>query len=216
MSEENGKVDMETAAQLPHTSLYQYLRSGKGADVVLWRRRNAAISILVVATTLWFLFECCGYSLLSLVANVFLLLITILFVWSNAASVLNRPPPSVPVLKVSEETINKISATMRENINYGLKVWREFALGKDLKLFLKVAFVLLILSTAGACFNFLTLVYICVLVSLTLPAFCNKHRDCIDRYAEITRNEIRKRYEMFDAHVSSKIPRVFSKKTKVL
>uniref|UniRef100_A0A0D6R0N7 Reticulon-like protein n=1 Tax=Araucaria cunninghamii TaxID=56994 RepID=A0A0D6R0N7_ARACU len=196
--------------------LHEILGSGKVADVILWRRRNLTVSILLVGTVVWYMFECTGYTLLSLVANVLLLLITILFVWSNAAVILKRPPPSVPELEVSEESVNKISTILMAKINHGFKLSRELVLGKDFKLFLKVASALWILSTVGAWFNFFTLVYICLLVILTVPAFYDKYQNHIDRYSGIAKKETRKQYEKFDAHVLSKIPRGFSKEKKVL
>lgn len=44
----------------------------------------------MVSSTLWFLFERAGYSLITLVANVLLLLVVILFFWAKSASLLNR------------------------------------------------------------------------------------------------------------------------------
>lgn len=60
------------------------------ADVVLWRQRNITIGMLMMVLIVWLVFEESGYTLLSLISSVLLLLITILFVWSKAASLLNR------------------------------------------------------------------------------------------------------------------------------
>ena len=60
------------------------------ADVVLWRQRNITIGMLMMVLIVWLVFEESGYTLLSLISSVLLLLVTILFVWSKAASLLNR------------------------------------------------------------------------------------------------------------------------------
>lgn len=60
------------------------------ADVLLWRRRNAAVLALAGATTVWFLFERAGYNFLSVVANATLLVVIILFFWAKSALLLNR------------------------------------------------------------------------------------------------------------------------------
>ncbi|XP_042397451.1 retinol dehydrogenase 11-like isoform X2 [Zingiber officinale] len=60
------------------------------ADVILWRKKNVTVGILIGVLTSWIIFEVAGYTLLSLVSNVLLLLISILFVWAKAAEVLNR------------------------------------------------------------------------------------------------------------------------------
>lgn len=60
------------------------------ADVLLWRDRKLAISLLAGSTLLWYLLEHLKYSLVSLVSNALLLFIGALFLWTNVASVLNR------------------------------------------------------------------------------------------------------------------------------
>lgn len=60
---------------------------------MLWRRKNVTIGILVVTLGAWVVFEISGYTLLSLVSSVFLLLFTILFLWAKSAAILNRLLP---------------------------------------------------------------------------------------------------------------------------
>lgn len=60
------------------------------ADLILWRRKNQTMGILLVTLAVWVVFERSGYTLLSLVSNVFLLLIVILFLWAKSAAILNR------------------------------------------------------------------------------------------------------------------------------
>ncbi|KAL5991588.1 hypothetical protein ACLOJK_012497 [Asimina triloba] len=58
--------------------------------VMLWRQKNVTLGILFVTLAAWIVFDKSGYTLLSLVANVFLLEIAILFVWAKSAAILNR------------------------------------------------------------------------------------------------------------------------------
>ena len=60
------------------------------ADVILWRQKNVTVGILLVTLAAWLVFEKSGYTLLSLVSSVVLLLIVILFLWAKSASILNR------------------------------------------------------------------------------------------------------------------------------
>jgi hypothetical protein len=69
-----------------------------GADVLLWRKKHLSIGLLVGATLAWILLEKTGYKLVSVVSNVTLLLVVILFVWSNLAVLLNRYFPSCGLL----------------------------------------------------------------------------------------------------------------------
>lgn len=60
------------------------------ADVILWRQKNVTTGILLVTLAVWVVFEKSGYTLLSLVSSVLLLLFVILFLWAKAAAILNR------------------------------------------------------------------------------------------------------------------------------
>lgn len=60
------------------------------ADVILWRRKDVALGILLGALSSWLLFDVSGYTVVSLVSNVLLLLFSILFVWTKAARIVNR------------------------------------------------------------------------------------------------------------------------------
>lgn len=60
------------------------------ADVILWRQKNVTVGILLVALASLVVFERWGYTLLSLVSSVLLLLLTILFLWAKSAAILNR------------------------------------------------------------------------------------------------------------------------------
>ncbi|XP_073111615.1 reticulon-like protein B12 isoform X1 [Elaeis guineensis] len=71
-------------------SVHQILGGGTIADVVLWRRRDVTVGILLGLLAAWLVFERSGYTLLSFVFNVLLLLISILFTWARAAAILNR------------------------------------------------------------------------------------------------------------------------------
>lgn len=196
-------------------SVYEILGGGIVADVMLWRRRNASLGILVGAAVAWILFEKSGYTLLSLVANVLLLLVTILFVWATAAALISRPPPPLPELELSEDMVNGTAASIRSRINFLLTVAHDIALGKDPKLFLKVAVCLWLISTVGGWFDFLTLGYTSLVILLTIPALYEKYEDQVDRYADIAYNEFRKLFTQVNAHVISKIPKNFSKGKKM-
>ena len=62
-----------------------------GADVVLWRRKEVSGGALAAVVASWALFYCVpGYTLLSFVPQVFMILLTVLFVWAKAAQLLHR------------------------------------------------------------------------------------------------------------------------------
>ncbi|XP_061336648.1 reticulon-like protein B12 [Gastrolobium bilobum] len=163
-------------------TLHEILGGGLVADLILWRRKNLTVGILLVTLAAWVVFERSGYTLLSLVSNVLLLLIVILFLWAKSAAILNRPAPPLPQLHLSDEMANEVADFIRTRVNDLFSVSQDIALGKDSRMFLKVAASLLLISVVGGLTDFLTLAYTSLFVVLTVPALYERYEDCIDRY----------------------------------
>lgn len=193
--------DMDFAPLFNRPSIHDVLGGGLVADVMLWRRRNISIGILVGAAAAWILFEQSGYTFLSLAANVLFLLVTILFVWATAAALIGRPPPPLPELELSEEFVNETASSIRENINFLFRVANDIALGKDPKLFFKVAACLWLISTIGGWWDFLTLGYTTLVTFLTIPALYEKYEDHVDRYGTIVLQQLKKLYSRINDYI---------------
>lgn len=164
-------------------TVHEIFGGGFVADVILWRQMNITIGILLVTLSSWVVFERSGYTLLSLVSSVLLLLAVILFLWAKSAAILNRPAPPLPRLHLSEETVTEVASLIRTRLNALLSISQDIALGKDTKLFLKVAAYLLLISVVGGLTDFLTLGYASLLIVLTIPALYERYEDYLDRYA---------------------------------
>ncbi|KAH6834333.1 Reticulon family protein [Perilla frutescens var. hirtella] len=195
-------------------SVHHALGGGAVADVILWRKLSLSAAFLVVSTALWFLFERAGYNLLSFISNVLLLLIVILFFWAKSASILNRPLPPLPNLELSEETSVKAADEMRVWVNYVLSIAHDIAVDGNWRLFLKVATILWVISCIGSFFNFLTLIYIGVLLSLSLPVLYDKYQNPIDDKLSVACNIARIQYQKIDSMVLQKIPLPSNKEKK--
>ncbi|CAL9210811.1 unnamed protein product [Musa hybrid cultivar] len=188
-----------SAASLPPSgrtrrSVHHALGGGAVADVLLWRHRNAAVLMAVGATTVWFLFERAGYSFLSVFANAILLLVLILFFWAKSALLLNRPLPPLPNLEISDEVVSKAADRARVWINRVLAIGHDITIRRDRKVFLQVILVLWFIAYIGRPFNFLTLVYIGVLLSITLPALYDKYQDHVDEKFGVAHDAVMKQY----------------------
>lgn len=189
-------------------SLHQILGGGFVADVVLWRRKDVTVGILVVTLFAWVVFERSGYTLLSLVSSVFFLLFTILFLWAKSAAILNRPAPPLPHLYLSEEMVNEAAYFIRNHINTLLLVSENIALGKDTNMFVKVSGGLILVSVLGGLTDFLTLGYTSIVIVLTVPALYEKYEDQVDAYVLMAYTRLRQLYHKFDAVCVSKVPRL--------
>lgn len=197
-----------------HSSVYHALGGGAVADVLLWKKWCTSVSLLVCSTSLWFLFEHAGYNILTFIANVLLLLVVILFFWAKSASLLNRPLPPLPDLEVSEESVLKAADVMQVWINNILLIARDIAIDGNLKLFVQIASSLWVVSYLGSFFNFLTLLYIGTLLSLSIPLLYDKYQNEIDKKLIVARNVIQTQYKKVDEQVLRKIPRSLNKEKK--
>ncbi|OVA15912.1 Reticulon [Macleaya cordata] len=204
-----------TAPTTSRKSIHQSLGGGAVADVLLWKRWRIGAFVLVAATTMWLLFERCGYSLLSFSANVLLLLVTILFLWAKSASLLNRPLPPIPDLEVSDAVIEKVTCAARVWINRVLAVAHDITLKGDVKLFVQVVSGLWIVSYIGSIFNFLTLIYFVVLLSLIVPPLYHKYQDHIDDKLNVTHKVLSTQYKKIDEKILSKFSKSPSKEKKI-
>ncbi|RDX76777.1 Reticulon-like protein B5 [Mucuna pruriens] len=180
--------------------VHSVLGGGKPADVLLWKNKKISAGVLGGATAVWIFFELLEYHLLTLVCHILILLLALLFLWSNAHTFIHKAPPRIPVVHLPEEPFLQVASALTSEINCGLAALRAIGSGRDLKTFLIVIVGTWILSIVGSWCNFLTLFYI-------VPIFYDKYEDKIDPLAEKAVIEIKKQYAVFDAKVLSKIPK---------
>ncbi|XP_057512181.1 reticulon-like protein B12 [Actinidia eriantha] len=196
-------------------TVHQILGGGFVADVMLWRRKNLTVGILVVTLAVWLVFEKSGYTLLSLVSSVLLLLLAILFLWAKSAAILNRPPPPLPDLYLSEELVNDLSGFLRSHINALLSVSKNVALGKDTTMFIKVAAYLWLISFIGGLTDILTLGYTSLVIVLTIPSLYEKYEDYIDRYVLMGCRKLQQLYVEFDVVCLGRVRKWILEKKKL-
>ncbi|OVA02058.1 Reticulon [Macleaya cordata] len=196
-------------------SVRQVLGVAAVADVLLWKQRSTSAILLVSSSIIWFFFEPAGYNLLLFITNALLLLVVILFFWAKSADLLNRPLPPLPNLEISDDSVGKLAREMQFWINCVLEVAREIILGGNAKLLIEVTISLWLVSYIGGLFNFITLVYIGVVLSLTVPALYDKYQDHFDDKLSVTHKVVTTQYRKFDENILSKIKKTPSKEKKI-
>ncbi|XP_028101334.1 reticulon-like protein B10 [Camellia sinensis] len=77
-----------------------------------------------------------------------------------------------------------------------------------------VALVLWIISYIGSFFNFLTLVYIGVLLSLSIPVLYEKYQDQIDKKLIVAHKIIQTQFRKIYDNILRKLPLPLNKETK--
>ncbi|EFJ22749.1 hypothetical protein SELMODRAFT_271164 [Selaginella moellendorffii] len=193
-------------------SVHELLGGGLLGDVLLWRKKHLSASVLGIATLIYVLFEWCGYTVLSVFCNTFLLITIVLFVWSLGASFTNRPPPRIPELQLSEKTVQDVAHTVQLQFNNAVGAFRSIVLERNYVLFLKAAAGLWLLSTVGSWTSLLTLLYIGVIVAHIIPFVYDKYEDKIEHYMKVAVSEGKKQYSKVDEMVVKKIPRAAKEK----
>ncbi|CAI9764179.1 unnamed protein product [Fraxinus pennsylvanica] len=149
--------------------VHKVFGGGKPADLILWRNKKISAAVLGGATAAWVLFELLQYHLLTLVCHISILAITVLFLWSNVTTFINKRPPHIPEVHLPEDPFLQVASAVRIEINHALSLLREIASGRDLKKFLVVVAGLWVLSIVGSWCNFLTLFYILFVLLYTIP-----------------------------------------------
>ncbi|KAM1353152.1 hypothetical protein TB2_032377 [Malus domestica] len=179
-------------------TLHEILGASLVADMILWRQKNVTLVILLATLSVWLVFEKSGYTLLSLASSVLLLLITTLFLWAKSAAVLNRPAPPLPELHLSEEMANEMASFIRIRLNALLSGFQNISLGKDSRLFFKVATSLLVIYFVGGLTDFLTLSYTSLVIVLTIPALYERCEDYVDKYVMMGYRKLLQLYVKLD------------------
>ncbi|CAD5318558.1 unnamed protein product [Arabidopsis thaliana] len=209
-------------------SVHQSIRFGSVADLIMWKNRRGGFLLLGSTTLLWFLFEKCGYSFFPFVVNTQLLSVVILFLWAKSAILFNseeechnvcinlclwaksailfyRPMPQLPNLEITEEFVFMVADALRVWINTVLAVAREIYVGRNAKQLFRVSVVLWTVSFVGNFLNFLTILYLGVVLSLLIPFLYERYQDLIDEKLSLTHRVIQTQYRKIDERLLQKI-----------
>ncbi|KAK3134912.1 hypothetical protein QOZ80_5BG0412360 [Eleusine coracana subsp. coracana] len=131
----------------------------------------------------------------------------LLFIWSNAAPLFDRPPPQIPERIVSEHAFREIVLTIHYKLAHFVSILYDIACGKDLKKFLSVVGSLWILAVVGDACSFTTLLYVGFLCALTVPALYERYEAEVDHLISKGGDDLKKFYKKVDSNVLNKIPR---------
>ncbi|KAK4777297.1 hypothetical protein SAY87_017484 [Trapa incisa] len=85
--------------------VHKILGGGKPADIFLWRNKKNSATVLGAATAIWMLFELLQYHLITLLCHVAILVLAVLFVWSNASTFIHKMSPMREVALTEVEQV---------------------------------------------------------------------------------------------------------------
>uniref|UniRef100_A0A0E0BWV3 Reticulon-like protein n=1 Tax=Oryza meridionalis TaxID=40149 RepID=A0A0E0BWV3_9ORYZ len=187
--------------------LHDALGGHKAADIILWRERRVSASIVAGATVAWYLFEVAGYHFLSLACYLAMLGMLVVFIWANASAFFNLPAPRIPEIFVSERTTRQLILALHSRLTWFVHRLYDIACGKDIKMFILTVFSLFIASVIASCFSSLTLLYLVVLGTMTLPVMYENYESEVDHLVSTAVHDLRSHVGDMDSGVFKKIPR---------
>ncbi|KAK6129991.1 hypothetical protein DH2020_036273 [Rehmannia glutinosa] len=116
--------------------LHRVLGGGKPADVFLWRDKKVSAGLLGGATALWVFFDVLEYNLITFVCHSLILVLAVLFLWSNATTFIKKSPPRIPEVCIPEKPVLQFVSSLRIELNQAFAALRDISSGQDLKKFL--------------------------------------------------------------------------------
>lgn len=156
-------------------------------DLIMWRDVKKTGMVFGSVTLVYLLFEWSGLSLMTIVANILLVVTLGCLLWANVASLLGRAGPPIPrALKegVDEAELKDMAVRMQAPINKVLSFIAQIASGKEWKLSLAVGAGLWLLGKLGAYFTVLGFIYTVALLLFTLPRAYEEKKEEVDRALE--------------------------------
>ncbi|KAL6847875.1 hypothetical protein ACP4OV_022003 [Aristida adscensionis] len=183
------------------------LHEALAADIILWRDKAVSASIVAAATAAWGLFEVAEYHFFTLVCYAAIVGMLIFFIWSNASAFLNLPVPRIPETLLSERTTRQVILAVHGRLTRLVHKLYDIACGKDLKTFILTLLALYMASVIASCFSSLTLLYLVVVGTMTLPALYERYESEVDHLVARGVHDLRSHVAEMDSGVLRKIPR---------
>ncbi|POO02728.1 Reticulon [Trema orientale] len=179
--------------------------SGTMRDIFLWRKKKLSLLLLLVSTATWVLLQVYQFNLVTLLSWVAMFIVVSLFLWGNLLRLLGKEPPDLSRVEITEESALRLAMTLRtwteEAIRWMFRVGAE----SDWLTFALTVGGLWLLSQVGNYFDFLTLLYLGIVMGMTVPVIYVKYEDNIKRLREGVRRQLKRYYDKFDEKVIKKV-----------
>ncbi|XP_037408930.1 reticulon-like protein B9 [Triticum dicoccoides] len=179
----------------------------EAADIILWRRPKVSASILGAATAAWGLFEVAEYHFLTLACYAAMITMLTFFIWTNASAFLNLPVPRIPETILSERTAKQVILALHRRLTWFVHRLYAIACGEDIKKFIMTVVSLYIASVVATCFSSLTLLYLVVFFTMTVPALYERYEHEVEHLVATGARDVRTHLAKVDSGVLRKIPR---------
>ncbi|PIA52342.1 hypothetical protein AQUCO_01000301v1 [Aquilegia coerulea] len=182
-----------------------------GKDILLWKKKKVNASILAIATATWVLLDIYQYNFLNIASWITMAIVVVLFLGGNIMRLVGRQAPTVPDWEMSEQSALVAGNTLRELLEEGLRWMLNVGAQSEWFEFAKVVGALWLFAWISSKLDFLTLSYIGVVGSLTVPVIYVKYEDKIKG----CRTRIRVQAKRWCDIVEEKLKRMKNKNSKL-
>ncbi|GFQ06561.1 reticulon-like protein b13 [Phtheirospermum japonicum] len=166
------------------------------SDVVLWRRKQLNLIILLVATATWVVMELYQYSFITLFSWVAMAIVACLFFWGNIHRLLKKEAPDLSELEISEETAMEHANSFRQWAQEGIRLVFHVSAEREWFVFAAVVAFLYVMSVVASHLHFVTLLYLGVVGVMTIPAIYMKNENKFAEFGEKVRMRSQRLYSM--------------------
>ncbi|KAL0377755.1 UNVERIFIED_CONTAM: hypothetical protein Sradi_3081000 [Sesamum radiatum] len=155
-----------------------------GSDLILWRRKQLNVIILVAATAAWTAMEVYQYNFITLISWLAMALLLCLFFWGTIHRLLKKEAPDLSELEISEETAMETANALRQRAEEAIRLMFHVSAEREWFVFAGVVACLYAVSELARRFDLLTLCYIGVVGAMTIPAIYMKNEGRIREMGE--------------------------------
>ncbi|KAL6572907.1 hypothetical protein OROHE_002383 [Orobanche hederae] len=168
------------------------------SDVVLWRRKQLNVIILLTATASWIVMEVYQYNFITVLSWVAMAIVACLFFWGSIHRLLKKEAPDLSEMEISEETAKEHADSFRQWAEEGVRLMLHVSTEREWFVFAGVVGFLYLLSVVASHFHLLTLTYIGVVLGMTIPAIYVKNEQKIADFRETQRTRARRLYSVMN------------------
>ncbi|KAL6553132.1 hypothetical protein OROGR_006974 [Orobanche gracilis] len=166
------------------------------SDVVLWRRKQLNVVILLTATASWIVMEVYQYNFVTVLSWVAMAIVVCLFFWGSIHRLLKKEAPDLSEIEISEETAMEHADSFRQWAEEGVRLMLHVSTEREWFVFAGVVGFLYIISVVANHFHLLTLTYIGVVLGMTVPSIYVKNEPKIVEFTETQRMRARRLYSV--------------------
>ncbi|XP_073158650.1 reticulon-like protein B13 [Henckelia pumila] len=166
-------------------------------DIMLWRRKDGGILLLLAATATWVAMEIYEFKFVTLASWLAMAIVVCLFAWGNLNRLFNKESPDLSRFEISEQSTAETATLCQQRINGAIRMMLHVGAESEWIVFAGVMASFYALSLLGSYFDLLTICYMGILGGLTVPLIYVKNEVKINEYVEKLKIKSERWYFMF-------------------